>query len=477
VRQFGLLVGLLVRVLVAALCVGLASEPRSLAAPEAVLRGDRALAEGRQIAQADAAYQAALEVQPGDYLILSRLIDMLLKANRPDQAAMLLGQQAGLHGWSADMRRKMADVLIAQGEREQAALFWQASLSGSRDDIATLRKLVDYYLNNRDWTATIESLSRLIAIDPADERSLYQLGLLIAPTDAATALTYLDRAAADPQYRAAAPAIRAAIIAHSTESPAALAFQVGLALMSLQVWPYAEHALTLAVEKDASNAVALAFLGVAQDQQSRDGWPMIDKAFIAAPGDPMVNYAVALHWRLAGNAQKALAALVRAQALDPRNPAIAAEIGLVYQMEGRFDEAALWLNVAVTLAPNHAGFRTLLATFYADTHYNLADEGLNAIRRLAQLSPDDADVHASLGWALFSTGQVDAARVELEKALVLDPTNVRARYYFGIFLENRGDHEGAVDAYLYVYRSANTSFHDLAAGALRRLGYQVEKTG
>lgn len=475
-RQFGLLLGLLARILVVVLSIGLVSEPRSLAAPEAVLQGDRALAEG-QVARASAAYQAALEAQPGDSVILARLIDMLLKANRLDQATIFLNQKADVYGWSPDVRRKMADVLIAQGEHDQAALFWQASLVGSRDDIATLRKLVDYYLNNRDWTATIDSLSRLIAIDPADERALYQLGLLIAPTDAATALAYLDRAAADPQYRGAAPAIRAAIVAQSTESPAALSFQVGLALMSLQVWPYAEHALTLAIDKDGSNPAALAFLGVAQDQQARDGWPMIDKAFVTAPADPMVNYAVALHWRLVGNPQKALAALVRAQALDPRNPAIAAEIGLVYQMQGRFDEAALWLNVAVTLAPNHAGFRTLLATFYADTRYNLADEGVNAIRRLAQLSPDDSDVRASLGWALFATGQVDAARVELERALVLDPTNVRARYYFGIFLENRGDHEGAVDAYLYVYRSANTSFRDLAAGALRRLGYQVEKTG
>ena len=67
--------------------------------------------------------------------------------------------------------------------------------------------------------------------------------------------------------------------------------------------------------------------------------------------------------------------------------------------------------------------------------------------------------------------------MELEKSLVLDPTNIRARYYFGIFLENRGDNAGAVDAYLYVYRSANTSFRDLAAGALQRLGYQVDKTG
>jgi Flp pilus assembly protein TadD len=215
---------------------------------------------------------------------------------------------------------------------------------------------------------------------------------------------------------------------------------------------------------------------VTQDQQGRDGWPVISRAYAAAPDDPMVNYAVALHWRLTGDADQALAALERAAAADPRNPAIAAEIGLAYRMQGDLSLAALWLNTAVQLAPDNSGFRTLLANFYADTHYNLENEGLDAIRKLAERAPNDPDIRASLGWALFSTGHVDDARVELERALVLDPANARARYYFGNFLEYRGDREGAIDAYLRVYRdtSDDNGFRDLAAGALKRMGYSID---
>src|SRR5262249_4579076 len=216
-------------------------------------------------------------------------------------------------------------------------------------------------------------------------------------------------------------------------------------------------------------------LGMVQDQQGRDGWPLLERGYNMNPADSMVNYAMALHWRLAGDTTKALAALARAEALDPQNPAIAAESGLVYRMEGRLDSAALWLNVATALAPNTQSFRKLLATCYADTRYNLEGGGLDVIRRIADKSPNDADIRASLGWALFSTGDFDTARVELERALILDPTNARARYYFAILQEYRGDTAGATTSSLYVSRdAADNGFKDLAAGALTRLGYNVD---
>ncbi len=101
--------------------------------------------------------------------------------------------------------------------------------------------------------------------------------------------------------------------------------------------------------------------------------------------------------------------------------------------------------------------------------------GLNAIRSIAAQYPDDADIHASLGWALFSTGDFDGAHTELDRALVLDPTNVRARYYNAIYLEHRGDLQDAIAAYLYVYQNVpDNSFKDLAAGALKRLNYTLD---
>jgi len=146
-----------------------------------------------------------------------------------------------------------------------------------------------------------------------------------------------------------------------------------------------------------------------------------------------------------------------------------------YQTAGRLDDAAVWFNLAVVLAPNNVGFRTLLAGFYSDSHYNLQGGGLDAIRNIAAEYPNDADIHASLGWALFSTGDFEGAHIELDKALMLDPTNVRARYYTAIDLEYRGDLQGAIADYVYVYQDVpDNSFKDLAAGALKRLNYSLD---
>jgi tetratricopeptide (TPR) repeat protein len=461
-----------IRLLVLVVCVSAIREPYPTTARQAILRGDEAFQRG-QFAQAFAEYQTALVAQPNNNLTAVKVIDSALAAGWPALAAVYLGQQGSLHGWTPALHRKMAEALEAQGDRLQAVAHWRASLIGVKDDISTLRRLTDEATTRRDWNAAIELLSRLIAIDPGDHHALYQSGLLLAPTEPKTALDHLRQASVDPQYRAMSNALIAVLNAEHP-APDALAFQVGLALMSARAWPYAEYALTIALDKGTSNPVALAFLGVAQDQQGRNGWPLLEKALAAAPNDPIVNYAVGLHWRLVGDKSKALDALGRAYALDPENPAIAAEIGLVYQKDGRLSEAAQWLTRATTLAPTNVGFRVLLATFYADSGYNLAGDGLATLRRLAEQSPNEPEIRASLGWALVSVGQLDAARVELEKALTLDPTSARARYYFGIFLENRGDREGAIDAYLYVYRdTSGNSFRDLAAGALRRLGFVV----
>jgi Flp pilus assembly protein TadD len=439
-----------------------------------IQQGDKALQQGKP-AQAINTYHEALTAQPTDSQIMARLVSSAISANRPDLAETYLRQLVAINGWSPSTYRQMANILEITGDLSQSTAYLQQSLSNTFDDIPTLRTLVQRTIVAREWNTAITLLNKWIALSPNDEYALYQLGLLTLPSDVQTGMTYLNRAAADPEYRDTVAALRNIVIKGSSATSGMLSSQIGLALVNLKLWPYAEHAFTTALKQGNNSPVVLAFLGVTQDQQGGDGTAFVQRAYSLAAGDALVNYAAALHWRLMGKPDNALVALSRAAALAPKNPAIAAEIGLLYQSEGRLDYAALWLNVAVALAPDNTGFRTMLATFYADTGYAIRGDGYAVISKIASQSPNDPDVRASMGWALFSNAQFDAAKAELEQALILDPTNVRARYYYAIVLENRGDRESAIDSYLYVYRDAeDQSFKDLAASALRRLGYSVD---
>ncbi|HLY25583.1 MAG TPA: tetratricopeptide repeat protein [Aggregatilineales bacterium] len=471
------------RGLVVIVCVLALQDARWEVAPQAIAAGDQAIGE-ESPDRAIAYYERALEAQPGDSQIIERLINGAYQANRPDLAhqfvRLLSARPTTGSGGAQDVYRRMADLALAENNSTMAAFYWWASLSGGRQDVPALRQLAGRAIDGQDWTTALDMLTRLLKVAPNDGLGQYELGLTLLPTDSQTAFTYLDQAAADPQYHDNVTALHAALSSHIPQGSSSVSqtdtlqttdFQIGLTLMSLQAWPYAARALATAIERGNNSAAAYAFFGVTQDQLERDGWPMIQQALASAPRDPTVNYAAALHWRLVGDTERALAALSRAEALDPRNPAVAAEYGLNYRTLGRLDYAAVWYNFAVVLAPDNSSFRSLLARFYADTHYNLQSGGLDAIRAIANQYPNDPEVHTSLAWALFSTGAIDDAGSELNRALALDPTNMRAHFYLGIYYEYRGNLADARAAYEYVYQNPdNNAFADLAGAALKRIG-------
>lgn len=65
-----------------------------------------------------------------------------------------------------------------------------------------------------------------------------------------------------------------------------------------------------------------------------------------------------------------------------------------------------------------------------------------------ELKPDDAALHLNLALALANLKKIDDAKVELQKAAVLDPTQAGKAYYnLGAILINSGQNEAASDAF------------------------------
>lgn len=66
-----------------------------------------------------------------------------------------------------------------------------------------------------------------------------------------------------------------------------------------------------------------------------------------------------------------------------------------------------------------------------------------ALERARELEPEKGSIREALARAYFRSQQVDAARVEFEKVLELDPVNDYAHFGLGMCLARLGEHQGA----------------------------------
>lgn len=194
-----------------------------------------------------------------------------------------------------------------------------------------------------------------------------------------------------------------------------------------------------------------------------------------APDDPQVRYVAAIHWRIKGDTAQALAMLNELGTANPRNAAVALEMGTLYRVLGDQIRTLEWYRLAVGLAPENEQFATVLATFYVDEEIRLQDEALLVIGNMAGRFPNNADIITCHGWALYRAGKLTDARIALDRALSLNSANSRTRYLAALFNEATGNRQQALDGLLYVIQNApEPRYRDLARRALLRMGYQPD---
>jgi tetratricopeptide (TPR) repeat protein len=468
-RAFGLAAIPVRLALVAAFLFVAGGAPRSDWTARWVASGDQAARQGHTDA-ALAAYKRDMNPQ---VVIYERLVLVCLDAGRYDDAQVYLYALADLNGWNAERRDQLRRIFEHNGATRRANALLYALPEGSLPAPQVLRNLVQKQITRLEWEQAETTLGQLLAFDPGDMQALYQLALLLAPVDQNYAREYLGRVVHDPALAVRAETIRAALDVYNVSALTDAHTYLGVTLVGLGEWPFAERALRMALEVNSVNPIALAYLGFARDQQGRDGLPDLEAALAMAPNEPTIHYLVGQHWRQAGRHDKEYEAFTRAYWLSPDNPALAVEVGVALQNQSDLAGAEQWLRRAVELDPDDLQWRRVLAAFYADTAFQLEPTGLAFIEESNQIAPDDSDIRASLGWAYYQANDPLRAYDELSTAVGLDPNNPRTRYYFGAVLEQRGDQQGAADSYWFVVEELgpDAGFGLLAARALQRLGY------
>ena len=400
------------------------------------------------------------------------LAALSVRAGWDAEAQVYLAALADRRGWDAAYLAQWRDVLARAGDGEAVRVLDYALATQAEDDPAALRRLAQEQIARHEWAALETTLLRLTAQAPDDAQAFYWLGLLLAPSDPARAAGYLAQAARDPLWTATAERVRQALSIYATAPPTDAHTYLGTVLVGLDEWAFAERAFSLALQANAVNPHALAYRGYVRDRQGVDGLDDLQAARAMQPNDPLIMYLLGQHWRLAGDEEAARDAFAQAFTLDPTNPALAVEVATSFWGLGELGEAESWFLRALEIAPDDPRWQAALAAFYADTGFHLDAGGRDFVEQVAARFPDDADVQASLGAVYLQTGEIARAYEALNRAMALDGSRPRVRYYFGAVLERHGDAEGAVSAYRYVVEQlgAERGFGLLAARALQRLG-------
>ena len=424
-----------------ALILILHPQPLPLAIPQAFRTAQDKTAQ-KEYDVAAAALENAAARLPYDGYVAYRAGIAEISAQHFDAAIRHLLVSAAIEGWTPTKRIALGDAYLGRGDRVVALAQWELARKdapASRDDGLLVRLANNYEAIGR-YPEAIAALTHLADLRPTDPLVHYRLALLTAataPTDALARLTLVASLSTDlaPNTQSLAQAIEAG---RASGDEAYTFGRVGFAFVQLKEWGLAELALTRAVTLNTSYADAYAYLGLAQDMQGRDGLAAHEQAIALAPQSPLAQYLAGLHWRRAGNSEKALPYLKQAQALDPQNPAIVAEMGGAYASLNDLAQAETWFTEAVRLAPQSPQFWLLLARFYTDNEYNVAELGLPAARMAAGLNPSSALAADALGYALVLTGDLVNGEKALERALSLDPNLPSLYYHLGILYAAQG---------------------------------------
>ncbi|MCS6909573.1 MAG: tetratricopeptide repeat protein [Anaerolineales bacterium] len=430
----------LIALLTALTLLGPQAAPVGIA--ELLRHADATTAQQDYAAAADALAEAARRL-PYDAKLVQRAGLAEISAGRFDSAIARLQSAAALSGWTPGLRVAVGDAYLGKGDRAAAIAHWEEALAELPSEDALLARLASAYEADGQFTRAAEMLNRRLQAGRREPAVLYRLALITAATAPAEAIAPLTVAAEVPSdFATAARKLRSALQEAQAQGIPAYTFgRVGYELVQLQEWALAEHALAQAVTLDPTYADAYAYLGLAQDSQGRDGQASYERAVQLAPQSPLIHYLFGLHYRRRGESAKALPYLQTAQRLDPQNPAIAAEIGGAYAAQGDLVNAEVAFTRAVELAPNDAKFWLLLARFYVDNEFKVAELGLPAARQAAGLDENSALAADAHGYALIVTGDFVNGRKQLERALALDPSLPSAYYHLGRLyqIQNKAD--------------------------------------
>jgi Flp pilus assembly protein TadD len=245
----------------------------------------------------------------------------------------------------------------------------------------------------------------------------------------------------DPSIESLRSALNTALISDDN------AYQLlvsGRALGASGNWNLATEAFRNAIAIRADYAEAWAWLGEAKQQQGQDGSVEIERAIGLNPDSAMVESLYGLYLQRQKQPKQALAAIMKAAALEPSNPGWQMALGEAYEVTGDLVSALKYYQNATNLSPDDVTFWRALAEFSLRNNLDLVGTGLPAARRLVELASNDWQSDDIAGQILLETDNLVGAEALLKKAIELDPSQAAPFLHLGLLYMQTGDRAAAL---------------------------------
>jgi serine/threonine-protein kinase len=188
------------------------------------------------------------------------------------------------------------------------------------------------------------------------------------------------------------------------------------------------------------------------------------------PNSALACYNLGMTFQVLGRFDEAIASYQKALALSPAFAMAWAKQGSVLHELRRLDEAITCVRQALTLDPKLAGAHNLLGLALYDK--GLLEEAIASYRQALALEPRDVLVHTNLGNALKARGKEEQAIACFRQAIALDPEHVAAHNHLGLALAGTGK----VDEAIACFRKA-IALDPKFAGAHTNLGTALKEKG
>lgn len=394
----------------------------------------------REYGAALAAYRQAAAANPESPLPWLGIGQIYLLQNQSvlATAAFLEAQH---RGGSAEAVFGLAESYASQGDWAAATRNLLRAQALAPDDARVYAALGRASVAQGLFDQAKDYLAQALQMDASDEEAAAAhalLGRLVAGDDPQLAANHFEQAG-DTDMLAVLDAVN---IEHD---PARRALLLGIAALQRNELVLARHHLERAMSDAPDDAEAHAYLAHTLDQlgETVTARALLEQALALDEDSTLAYYFMGTHHRLVGNLEAAQAALWQALLRDPENAALRAEMAGTFVDQSDYASAEEWYQGAVAMAPDEVGFHLMLVHFYIDHLYRVAEAGVPAAQALFELSPKDAQAYDLLGWTYHLAGQPSEALQALLQALILDPDLVSAHYHLGSLYATTGQNDAA----------------------------------